>query len=223
MEIKHKTISIKSKISVKGRVVFTLREANLPLEAEIENSVRYLRDLKVELAGAIERNKQQFINLDLFINRCRKKIIEVQKRINYFIDYFPSVRVSSYDNLTTTVGRTSIANRLAGGSNDCDITYGAIGDTVATPAVSDTTLVNEIYRGSVTSASYSGTQVRVRLFIGSGSGNPGGGTLYDFGWFGDGATGVKDSGVMWNHLSIVENKTSAYSLTVDGYIDLNDA
>lgn len=211
----------KENLSLLGQVVISKRKRNDELEKEIGLLTRYRKDIIQEIKEV--KRREYLCGRKNIIQRLFLLLSETHKKINDLIELESPVNIGSYFNLTTTVGRTSICNRLSGGGNDCDITYGAIGDTVASPAVGDTQLVNEIYRASVSSIVYTGTQIRIRLFVPSGSGNPGGGTLYDFGWFGDGATGIVNSGVMFNHVSISESKTSSYSLTVDGYININDA
>jgi len=202
-------INYKNKLGLKGNVLFSKRKKDLVLENDINFLIKKRNEVYKEF-----KNNSSLVN--------RKLLNEIQLKINDLIEYNKPINICSYSNVTTTVGRKSIANRLAGGSNDCDITYGAVGDTSVSPSIADTVLSNEIYRTTVAVISYSSAQVRARLYISSGNGNPAGGTLYEFGWFGDGATGVADSGVLFNHVSISENKTSSYSLTVDGYIDIDN-
>lgn len=56
----------------------------------------------------------------------------------------------TYKNIVTTVGRTVLAELITGNfSGSPEINYGAVGDGTTTPANSDTTLVNEVFRKTI--------------------------------------------------------------------------
>jgi len=124
----------------------------------------------------------------------------------------------TYDNLIVSVCSDMIADRLAGGSSDCDITYGAVGTNATAPAIGDTTLGTELARNSLTSISAAGSIVSASTFFGSAEAN---GTLTEFGLFGQGASAAADSGVMINHAAISETKTTAETLSIESTITIS--
>ena len=119
---------------------------------------------------------------------------------------------NTYENLITTVLKAMVAARLAGGSADTDITYGALGTGSGTPAIGDTTLFTELVRKVFASISSSGPIVSTTAFFGAAEGNS---TLTEYAGFGNGATGAADSGTMANHVAISEVKSSSETLTVE--------
>lgn len=124
------------------------------------------------------------------------------------------IRISEYENLVVNVCKNMIAARLAGGSGNCDITYGAVGTGGAvSPAVGNTTLDTEDTRKAVAAATASSNSVSLSVFYSTAEAN---GTLTEFAWFGQGATAAADSGVMINHVIITETKTSSETMTVEG-------
>ena len=124
------------------------------------------------------------------------------------------IRENRYKNIMTTAYFTMIGARLVGGSDDTDITYGAVGTGGAvSPAIGDTTLDTEDTRVVLAARSSSSGIVSLTAYFGPADAN---GTLTEFAWFGNGATGAADSGTMINHAAITETKTSSETMTVDG-------
>ncbi len=127
------------------------------------------------------------------------------------------VRVNNYKNIMTTAYFTMIGARLVGGSDDTDITYGAVGTGSGTLAISDTTLWTEEARGTLAGRTNSSGVITLTAYFGAGVANE---TLTEFGWFGNGATGSADSGTLMNHAIISETKTSSETLTVQGVLTI---
>lgn len=125
-------------------------------------------------------------------------------------------RLSVYRNTITTVGKTMLSKRIVGEGNDCNITYGAVGTGVfpANPG-SSTTLVTEDTRKTITSANYSGAVATILTYFGSSDAN---GTLTEWGQFGEDATAAADSGTLFNHTEISEEKTSSETLSIESQI-----
>ena len=124
---------------------------------------------------------------------------------------------NTYENLIPTVCLNMIADRLVGGSNNTDITYGAVGTGAGTPAIGDTTLSTENARNLLAGISVSGSVITATTFFGAAEANA---TLTNFGLFGNGATGSADSGTMITIVSITETKTSSETLTVESQITI---
>jgi len=130
--------------------------------------------------------------------------------------YFENVetgesRFATYDNLVVTAGKNMIAKRLAGGANDCDITYIAVGTDATAPDIADTTLGTELDRNTLTSIAAAGTAVTVKGFFGAADAN---GALEEMGLFGEAASATPDSGTLFNHAAISETKSSSETLTI---------
>lgn len=127
-------------------------------------------------------------------------------------------RVHYYENLVTQVALNMIADRLAGGSNNCDITYGAVGTNATVPVIGNTTLGTESARKAVSTIASSTSQVNVVTFFGASEANA---TLTEFGLFGEAASGTVDTGTMFNHAVISETKTSSETLTITSTITIS--
>jgi hypothetical protein len=128
-------------------------------------------------------------------------------------------RIVEYKNIIVTVGLSMIAERLAGGSNNCDITYTAVGTDATAPALGDTTLGTELDRKAVTTISNSGTQVLISTFFGASEAI---GTLTELGYFGEAASATPDSGTMFNHAVISEVKTASETLTIQSTFTMSN-
>lgn len=117
-------------------------------------------------------------------------------------------------NLITTAMKTAISNQLRGQGNAPNpgvITYGAVGTDDTAPDIADVALGTEIERVTVSYTEIAGTTVTIRCFFNTSEGN---GTLKEFGWFGEDATGAADSGTLFNHVAINKVKTNTKTLTV---------
>lgn len=121
------------------------------------------------------------------------------------------------DNLLTTAGKALILDRLTGGVNTCEITYGAVGTNSTAPAVGNTTLGTELARKVLAGRSYSGVVMTFVTFFSTAEAN---GAIEEFGLFGDGASGSADSGTLFNHAAISATKTSSYTMTISCAITL---
>ncbi|KKM64725.1 hypothetical protein LCGC14_1498470 [marine sediment metagenome] len=121
-------------------------------------------------------------------------------------------RVSEYDNIIVDTCFNMLAKRLSGIQNDCNITFGAVGDDNTAPTSTDTILTNETARAAVTSATVSANQTIVSVFYNTTVAN---GTIAEFGLFGEAATSAADTGTMINHALVTETKTATETLTID--------
>jgi len=138
-----------------------------------------------------------------------------------------AVRVREYDNLITTAGKAAIARRLIGDAtydpSTGKVTYGAVGTGTTAPAASDIKLGTETFRKVLAYTTRTADNVALlRTFINTTEGGSGGNIhLYEFGLFGEAATGVADSGTLFNHAAIDEDKTSSETLTIECVITIN--
>lgn len=131
------------------------------------------------------------------------------------------VEISEYiPNLIPTVGRAAIARRLRNAlavSNEGIITYGAVGTGTTAPLNADTTLETEIERKQIASSSNADNVLTIRTFFSTSEAN---GDLKEFGLFGEDATGVVDSGTLFERVAIDRTKTAAKTLTIESVITL---
>lgn len=137
------------------------------------------------------------------------------------------VRVREYDNLITTAGKAAIARRLIGDAtydpNTGQCTYGAVGTGTTAPAASDIKLGTESFRKVLAYTTRTADNIALlRMFINTTEGGGGGNIhLYEFGLFGEAATGAADSGTIFNHAAIDEDKTSSETLTIEVTITIS--
>ncbi len=118
-------------------------------------------------------------------------------------------------NLITTVGKQAILRRMGNintKTNEGMITYGAVGTGTINPSISDTILVSEIARASISSATVNGLQLTLRVFYSTDEAN---GTLTEFGWFGEDATSAANTGTLFNRILIEKTKDSTKTLVVE--------
>ena len=117
-------------------------------------------------------------------------------------------------NLITSAGKVAILRRLKNAgtkSNEGIITYGVVGTGTTAPAITDIKLVTELYRKSLSSGSITGTTLELHLFLTTTQGN---GSIEEFGWVGEDASGSADTGTLFNRVLISYTKTTAKTLTI---------
>jgi len=125
-----------------------------------------------------------------------------------------AVGEACYANLVPTVGRSVLAQRLAGTTTySGTVSHVAIGSNNTTPTNGDTQLGTEVYRQAVSSATYANEIAYLSCFIAQGTAT---GTHLEGGLFIDGS-GSANTGQMFSHVifspSIV--KGALNSLTLD--------
>lgn len=129
--------------------------------------------------------------------------------------------VQIVDNLVVNAGKSAIAARLAGDvavANRGEITFGAVGTGVTAPAAGDVALETETFRKILAQRSFFGNVATLRMFLNTAEGN---GTLTEFGLFGEAASGVADSGTLFNRVNINRVKTVANTLTIEVALTLS--
>jgi len=130
----------------------------------------------------------------------------------------PIIRQKEYSNLVCTVGKDTIVNRWCGVETKSGIlTYLALGSNTDAPNAADTTLGTEVYRKLLTTRTKNGTTCETSTFIPTGEGN---GTHKEVGLFGDDATSAADSGTLYTHAAIDEEKVDGVCVTIDYDIEI---
>jgi hypothetical protein len=128
-------------------------------------------------------------------------------------------------NLIVTVGMTAILRRMGNDAlvaNEGMITYGAVGDGAVNPALIDTVMENELDRKLVAVTSVTGTTLTIETFFAEAEAI---GTLTKFALFGEDATGVADSGTLFEYIKFSASitKTASDTLSVTSTITLANA
>jgi len=123
-------------------------------------------------------------------------------------------------NVTTTVGRSVIAQRWANTTTYTGIVnYGALGSDSTAAAEAQTTLGTEVYRKALSSGTYSNNIAYLENFYNATEDS---GTYEEYAFFIDGASGA-DTGVMLNRFTQTVVKSNTETLNVRSTITVSDA
>lgn len=129
-------------------------------------------------------------------------------------------RQFAVENITTTVGRTVLAQRLVGTlTYTGTVNYCALGTSATAPAIGNTTLGTETYRKALSPSTSVNNVAYLETFFSSTDVN---GTFEEYGFFIDG-TGVANSGQLFNRFTQSVTKSNVESLNVQSQITINDA
>lgn len=124
------------------------------------------------------------------------------------------------NNITATVGRSVLAQRLAGITTYTGtVNYGALGTSATAATVSDTQLGTETYRKALSSGTYSSNIAYLENFYTASEVS---GTFEEYGFFIDG-NGSANTGQLFNRFVIETVKTSVESLNVQSIITFNNS
>ena len=124
-------------------------------------------------------------------------------------------RISYYKNTIVNAGKDAILSHIGGlnvNSNPAEITYGAVGTDSTAIVAGDTTLGTELKRNVTIQVSESSQTLTMRVYYSPGTAT---GTIREFGWFGEAATGSADSGTLFNRVMLNEVIAGTDSLTVE--------
>lgn len=175
------------------------------LEEQIE-SVRYRRTFLINSGQATRKLlRDLWEEYNFYLERLHKKFLIKQ----FYVE-----------NITTTVGRSVIAQRLGGDTTYTGVVnYGAIGDDNSAAVVGNTTLGNETYRKALSSGTDAANIAYLENFYTAAEVS---GTFEEFGFFIDGGAGA-NSGQMFNRFTQNVVKSALESLNVQSTITINDA
>ncbi len=127
--------------------------------------------------------------------------------------FSPVISKSKYSNLVCTAGKNTIVSRWVGDTTKTGIlTYLALGTGTGTPTSADVKLGTEVYRKLLTTRTKDGITAKTSTYIPTNEGNY---TYKEVGLYGDDATGTPDSGTLYTHASVNEEKTEGVSVTID--------
>jgi hypothetical protein len=124
------------------------------------------------------------------------------------------------ENVTVTVGRSVLAQRLGGDTTYTGtVNYCALGADNTVAAVGDATLGTETYRKALTSGTDASNLAYLETFFTASEVT---GTFEEFGFFIDG-TGSADTGQLFNRFVQSVTKSGTETLNVQSIVTFNDA
>jgi len=185
-----------------------------------------LCDAKSEVAKDLERQIEKVrINREELLkngNYNEKAAFELWKIYSYLIEKLHKsfmIRQFRVENITTTVGRSVFAQRLAGvNTYTGNVTHTALGTSNAAPAVGNTTLGTETYRKALSSGTFLNNVSYLETFFTAAEVN---GTFEEYGNFIDG-TGAANSGQLFNRFIQTVAKSNVETLNVQTTITWSD-
>jgi hypothetical protein len=129
------------------------------------------------------------------------------------------VRQYVVKNVTTTVGRSVLCQRLSGTTTYTGVVnYGALGTDATAAAEAQTTLGAEVYRKALSSGTYLNATAYLENFYNATETN---GTYEEFSFVIDGGVGV-DTGQMFNRFTQTVVKSNTETLNVRSEIQISD-
>ena len=194
---------------VKGVHIFSICKATddlaISLQQEIE-LVRKWREMAIKTGNATEKVLRSLWEQYQFL------IHELHKRF--------LVRQIIVENITTTAGRSVLAQRLAGTNTyTANITHTALGSSATAAAIGNTQLGTEVYRKALSSGTSSSNVAYIETFYTAAETS---GTYEEYGNFIDG-TGAANSGQLFNRFTQTITKSVTETLNVQSQITINDA
>lgn len=123
------------------------------------------------------------------------------------------IRKSITNNMFVTAGKNALADRLIGTTtnNRGIITYCALGTGITAPVAGNVKMETELFRKLISVRSVVGNIATFQTFFTATEVT---GTLSEAGLFGDGATGLADSGTLFARTLINRVKTTSDTLTL---------
>ncbi len=163
------------------------------------NDPRLCGNLSIE-----EWLKKQYEEYRFLINQLHRKFLK---------------REILVPNITATVGRGVLAQRLAGTTTYTgSVKYTALGTSNASPTVADLTLGTEVYRKALSSGTFLTNIAYIETFFTASETS---GTYQEYGNFIDGS-GAADSGQLFNRFIQTTVKSSVETLNVQSQVTFND-
>ena len=194
---------------VKGVHIVTICDARSDKARELEAQI-----------GINSRKRAFLISLG---EATREKLKELWDEYRWLIKCLHwefKVQEMIVENITTTVGRSVLAQRLGGDTTYTGtVNYTALGTDSTTPVVGDATLGTEVYRKALSSGTDSGVIAYLETFFTASETS---GTYEEYGMFIDG-TGAANSGQLFNRFTSSITKSVTETLNVQSIITINDA
>lgn len=120
--------------------------------------------------------------------------------------------------MLTDAGLELVAKALAGGAENLQITYVAVGTDGTAPAATDTKLGAELFRKQYTQQTRAGLTVDTELYLAPSEAV---GAIREVGWFAGDAAAAADSGVLVARVLYSHDKTNLESVQLS-YTDTTE-
>lgn len=220
------------KVGIIGKIktsVFDMQSKRaVDLEIEMQNHIQSqptYKSVMHELLGPVKNFFPSLLSdydkmaIALELSKLREKHFIIYKEILAELERLFKVREYEGTNLIVLVGRSVLAQRLAGTTTYTGtINYGLLGDDNTAAAAGNSVLNNEVFRKVVASASYTDHQAFIDFFYSKADTN---GTYEEFGTVIDG-TGSADTGQLFTHyITGGWTKSASESMTVAVQYDIN--
>lgn len=198
-----------NKTSTKGIHIITLCKAT---SFEAESLVGLLESLRIQRENWIKNGMATAENLRKHWEEYRHFLEQLHNKFKVF--------EICVENVTVTVGRSVLAQRLSGTTTYTGVVnYGALGTNNTAPVVGNTTLGTETYRKALSSGTFSSNIAYLENFYTASEVS---GTFEEYGFFIDG-TGSANTGQLFNRFTQTVTKSVTETLNVQSQITINDA
>jgi len=198
-----KELENNSSLSSSGIHVFSVMECKSPEAKNLESLINKLAFEK-QFCKTEEQHRSHWEQYRYLIEKFEHKFLKSQFAVK---------------NVTTTVGRSVIAQRLGGTTTYTGtVNYTALGDDNTAPVVGDATLGNETYRKALSSGTFSNNIAYLETFYTAAEVT---GTFEEYGMFIDGS-GTVDTGQLFNRFTATITKSGVETLNVQSIITIND-
>jgi len=177
------------------------------------------RFLEIQIEN-VRLNREWLISKGL---QTRKALKAIHDEYIYWIDKLHKrfkVRETVVENITVTVGRAVLAQRLGGDNTFTgNISHTALGTDNTAPVVGDTTLGTETFRKALSSGTDLNNVAFIETFFTAAEVT---GTFEEYGNFIDGS-GDTDSGQLFNRFLTTITKSATETMNVQSVITFDDA
>jgi len=194
-------------LKIKGTHIISVCEAT---DKRAWNLQCLLEGVRIKREELIRQGKATNDNLHALWREYRWYLEQLHKRF--------LVKQTVVENITTTVGRSIIIQRLAGFTTySGTVNYGALGSSPTTPSVGDTQLGTETYRKALSGGTFASNVAYLENFYTASEVS---GTFEEYGFFIDGNAGA-NTGQLFNHFVGTQIKTTLQTLNVQSIITLS--
>lgn len=152
----------------------------------------------------------------------RLKLRELWEEYRYLIGCLHKFKTQEFivENITTTVGRSVLAQRLGGDTTYTGVVnYTALGDDNTAEVVGDATLGNEVYRKALSSGTDASNVSYLETFF---TATEDADTYEEYGMYIDGGAGA-DTGQLFNRFTQQITKSNTETLNVQSVVTFADA
>jgi hypothetical protein len=180
-------------------------------------------DFAIKIHKLIDNNVKKRWDAMANGTMCAKLANDLAEEYTYYIDLLNRKYLTNeiyVENVTCTVGRTAIANVVAGvGTYTGVANYCAVGTGTAAASEANTQLGTETFRKLTSTGVNSSNIIIIETFFEPGEATA---TLEEYGYFING-NGSANSGQLLNRFTQTVTKTATESLNVRSLITLSDA